>query len=79
MPDTVGELRVQELERCEIRWDLWTPARIAKPRATVDCELTVRGELMALSWSLYTPEPFGTVEDVTTEGLGRILDSLLQR
>lgn len=79
MADLIRELMTRDVERLEVNLNLWKPARIAESRATADAELLIRGELMALRWSIYTPAPLGTVEDVLTEGLARVLDAELGR
>jgi hypothetical protein len=76
---TIRQLMTRDVERLEVNLALWRPARIAESRATADVELLIRGELMALKWSLYTPAPLGTVEDVLEEGLAKVLDSQLAR
>lgn len=78
MIHTVGELPVSQIER--LNWDLmiWRPARIAQMRATVGLDLTINGELAALTAYVYDPAPAGTVEEECRRLLGRMCATELQ-
>lgn len=75
---TIGSMRVAEVERLEVQWRLWTPARIAAPRATCDVELHLRDQLGALAWHIFAPEPAGEVEQILADGLRWVVGRSVQ-
>lgn len=77
--DLLGDLEVRQVERLEVRWNLWTPASIAQPRGTCDVELHLDQELGALAWHVYAPEPTGKVGEFLADGLRWLLARRVQR
>lgn len=79
MAEVIGDLLCSEVERLEVRFELWTPTRVQGQRATVDWELIVAGELLGLTWALYEPQPTGTVREVVHSGLRRVVEAGFSR
>lgn len=69
----VGDLYVRQVDRLDLNIRLWTPARVASSRATADLELEVAGELGALSWHLYAPDPLGSVSEHVQQAVAELL------